>query len=404
MIDLTPTPHVDAAWATTALSAPCNNKLWDSWVNGVAFSPDGSYFVVADGGGVGYACDGTARFESASTGLAQQPTWIDNAGGDTLWSVTVTGSAVYVGGHQRWLNNPYGVNGAGPGAVARPGIAALDPTTGLPLAWNPGRSPRGIGAKALYASSAGLWMGSDTEFIGPHNEQRPGRLVFFPFAGGHDVPVSNAGDLPSNIYQVGGNSLLSRYYNGASPGPLLPSTASNIAWSTVHGAFMVNGAIYYATSTFCAVGFTGSAYFVPFPVNPYDTVWDQIPTGGQNNTYRGLAPTFYGELDKLSGMAFSSGRLFYTKVGSSSLYVRWFTPDSGVVGAQEFAVPSPINFAYARGMFFSDGYLYFAAFGYLARVPFNPSTFQFSGSMSVVSGPSIDGANWSTNALFLQAG
>jgi hypothetical protein len=404
MLDLAPTPHVDPAWATTALSSPCNYKAWDSWVRGVSFSPDGSYFVVAAGGGVGFACDGAIRFDTASTGTALQPTWLASTGGDSLFSVTLTGSAVYVGGHQRWLNNPFAVNAAGPGAVARPGIAALDPANGLPLAWNPGRNPRGVGAKALYATPAGLWMGSDTEYIGPNGAQRPGRLVFFPVAGGHEVPVPNAGGLPDTVYQASGNSLLSRYYTGSAPGPLAPSPASSIPWSTVHGAFMVNGALFYATGSFDVVGFTGSVFGPPSPVYPYSTVWDSIPSGGQNNTYKGQAPSFYGELGSLTGMAYSDGRLFYTKAGSSTLYVRWFTPDSGVVGAQEFPVASPIDFTYARGLFLSNGYLYFGAFGALARVPFNPATFQFSGGMSVVSGPTVDGTNWSTSALFLYAG
>ena len=47
--------------------------------------------------------------------------------------------AVYVGGHQRYLDNPLGsdANGPGPGAVARVGIGALSPTTGKALPGTP---------------------------------------------------------------------------------------------------------------------------------------------------------------------------------------------------------------------------------------------------------------------------
>ena len=57
------------------------------------------------------------RFETANVSSTAQPTWINWTGGDTLYSVAVTGPAVYVGGHQRWLDNPLGHDSAGPGAV-----------------------------------------------------------------------------------------------------------------------------------------------------------------------------------------------------------------------------------------------------------------------------------------------
>ena len=97
---------------------------------GVDFSPDGSYFVVVTSGGpngtVGL-CDAAARFETANVSATAAPTWINWTGGDSLYSVAATGAAVYVGGHQRWLDNPFGQNSAGPGAVSRPGIGAIDP-------------------------------------------------------------------------------------------------------------------------------------------------------------------------------------------------------------------------------------------------------------------------------------
>src|SRR5699024_2943932 len=135
-------------------------------------------------------CDTASRWESDVTGTDVQPTWVDYTGGDTLLSVEVTESAIYVGGHQRWQNNSFAADRVGPGAVARPGVAALDPVNGLPFSWNPMRIPRGEGALELVATDAGLWLGSDTEFIGNRKYRRE-RVAFFPLAGGQQLP-SNA--------------------------------------------------------------------------------------------------------------------------------------------------------------------------------------------------------------------
>ncbi len=52
-------------------------------------------------------CDSVSRFETNNLDPTA-PTWINYSGGDSLKSVAVTGAAVYVQGHSRWLNNPYG--------------------------------------------------------------------------------------------------------------------------------------------------------------------------------------------------------------------------------------------------------------------------------------------------------
>src|SRR5699024_517949 len=111
------------------------------------FAPNGRYFVVVtSGGGINPSslCDSAARFRSGGAGF-HRPQWVNKTGADTLLSVAASRDAVYVGGHQRWMNNPRGRDVPRTGAVPRPSLAALDPRTGIPLGWNPGRNPRGYG-------------------------------------------------------------------------------------------------------------------------------------------------------------------------------------------------------------------------------------------------------------------
>lgn len=192
-----------ASWNTNRYDRahnPSCASVFDTFMRDVDFAPDGSYFAVtstgAFGGGasVGTLCDTTTRWETNSSG--NDPTWVDYTGGDTTYGVAVTGSAIYVGGHMRWENNPFQGDQAGPGAVPREGIAALDPVNGLPLTWNPGRI-RGVGAQALYATSTGLWVGSDTKKIAGQLHQR---IAFMPLAGGRSVPVVQAATLPNDVF------------------------------------------------------------------------------------------------------------------------------------------------------------------------------------------------------------
>ncbi|GAA4706483.1 PKD domain containing protein [Phytohabitans rumicis] len=171
-------PHaVVANWYTDAYRPTCNGT-YDTYLRAVDFAPDGSYFVVVttgNGSGPTQMCDTAARFSTAGAGR-HAPAWVNHTGGNTLLAVAVTGSAVYVGGHQQWLDNPHGNKSAGPGAVERPGIGAIDPRTGKALAWNPTRS-RGVGVRAFLATASGLWVGSDTERLGGEYH---GRLGMFP--------------------------------------------------------------------------------------------------------------------------------------------------------------------------------------------------------------------------------
>jgi hypothetical protein len=103
-----------ADWAAPILANNCSNEHDD--VRSIDFSPDGSFLVI---GATGYksspansasVCDAAARFPAAATGTDIQPTWINYTGGDSFYSVQVAGSVVYLGGHNRWVNNECGNN------------------------------------------------------------------------------------------------------------------------------------------------------------------------------------------------------------------------------------------------------------------------------------------------------
>ena len=141
-----------------------------------------------------------ARWETSATGSGLQPTWVNYTGGDTLTAVAVTDTAVYLGGHQRWLNNPYARDAVGAGAVSREGLAAVDGRSGATLSWNPGRD-RGVAVYALVATNEGLWIGSDTDRIA--NFQYRGRLAFMPLDPAVSMPAEYTGDLPAQVVSLG---------------------------------------------------------------------------------------------------------------------------------------------------------------------------------------------------------
>ncbi len=130
------------------------------------FAPGSSWFAVAAFGYMyqtgqrGFQlCDSVARFETNNLNPAQ-PTWINYTGGDSLKSVAATSAAVYVQGHSRWLDNPYGKDTKGPGAVDRLGGGAVDPVTGRALPWNP-VMPQQAGGFQILPTAKGVWFATD---------------------------------------------------------------------------------------------------------------------------------------------------------------------------------------------------------------------------------------------------
>ena len=73
-------------------------------------------------------CDAAIAYPATATTVNRK--WINYTGCDSLYSVEATNDTVYIGGHERWANNPIGCDFAGPGALSRPGLAALNASTG----------------------------------------------------------------------------------------------------------------------------------------------------------------------------------------------------------------------------------------------------------------------------------
>ncbi|MFZ0324089.1 MAG: malectin domain-containing carbohydrate-binding protein [Actinomycetes bacterium] len=232
MIDTSGTSATLSSWSTDIYPNYCAS-VFNTYMRDLDFSPDGAYFIVSTTGAYGGAdsyCDTITRWETANNGGGQLPSWTDHTGGDTTYAVAATGTAVYIGGHMRWVNNPYAGDAAGPGAVPRQGIAALDPSNGLPFSWNPTRS-RGVGVFDFLATSQGLWLGSDTNKIGGETHAK---IALMPLAGGKTIPAVTIPNLPGTVLQLGrygGSTDPSVLFRVNAGGPELESVDDGPNWA-----------------------------------------------------------------------------------------------------------------------------------------------------------------------------
>jgi PKD repeat protein len=418
MIDISgATAAVRTDWATLRYTPYCAKAKWDSYIRQVSFSPDGKFLVITAMGGpsAGTLCDAAARFETYSTGTALQPTWSDLTGGDSLYANAITDSAVFVGGHPRFLNNPAGNNTTPsmPGAVPRAGIAALDPASGLPLAWNPGKNPRGEDTYAIYPTDDGVYFGYDTDFLGNRQYFRQ-EMGFFPFAGGKAIASDAQGSLPGDVYLAGETSgtspnTLARTSSFSGTGAASPQTnlnAQGIDWGNLRGGFLLDGTLYYGYSDgkMYKRSLTGSTFGGATQLNPYhDPAWKDVSTGVAQGTgtFDGTDPSFYGtQVKNVTGMFYANDRIYYTLSGNASLQWRWFNADSGIVGAVQNTVSTPgVTWTDTKGMFFANNKVFKASSatgGPLRSFPMGANGVP-TGSGTVVG----NGVNWNSRALFV---
>ena len=395
-LDLTGAAAAPSTFRTSYYETKCSTSF-DSYMRDLDYSPDGTFFVVSTTGaygGAGIACDSTARFETAAAAAAT-PSWVNNTGGDTTYAVEITDSVVYTGGHARWQNNPFKADTAGQGAVSRPGIAALDPINGLPLSWNPTRD-RGVGVFDFLVTPQGLWVASDTTRIGA--DYLRSRIALLPI-GGTTFPGVRTPSLPNDVYMVKTNTggIQRRPYTGSAFTAAQTVPTGALVTNNVRGAFMLNGYLYIAWSNgvFDRRTFDGTTYGVAEAVN----------TGGA----LAAMTDWTTDISTMTGLFYDSGRLYFTKSGTATLFYRYFTPESKVVGAQRLTASANvtgIDFTQVRGMFVTDGNLYWSTpsndLRKLGWTQGAQSGRPVAGTATIVSSPTVDGFNWaSPRALFL---
>lgn len=380
-------------WATNRFGNVCSKKF-NTYVRDVGFAPDGAYFAVVTTGGYhggDTLCDSATRWEADRSGAGQQPTWVDHTGGDTLDAVAVTDAAVYVGGHMRWFNNPFGKAVAGPGAVPHEGVAALDPATGLPFSWA-GRKQRGIGVFDMLATETGLWVGSDTEWF--QGELRK-RIAFLPLAGGQPIPRPTVAGLPGTVLQLGSDGRgraadrirFTALDADGTVGETLSRT-TKVKYRRARGAFLVGSTLYtpWSDGRLLARTVTGRDFGRGYAVDLYG--------GGFGNDAAKVSGAFYDP---------ATSRLYYTLAGRPRLFWRWFNPESQLVGAVRHPMSAGrLPAADLAGLFCSDGRLYFAlpADGNLYRIRFDAGVTGAPGA-GVIGAPRLvdDSRQWVARGL-----
>jgi hypothetical protein len=130
-------------------------------------------------------CDAESAFPATQESVLHE--WVNYTGCDSLYSTAADASAVYIGGHERFADNPNGCDFLNTGGIAAPGMAGLDPGSGDLLLNQAGTAlyvrSRGLGADDELVTSAGLWIASDNQ-LGSQmcgNVQNLAGICFLPY-------------------------------------------------------------------------------------------------------------------------------------------------------------------------------------------------------------------------------
>ena len=208
--------------------------------------------------------------------------------------------------------------------------------------WDPSRE-RGYGVYGFEITDTGLWIGSDTSYIGKENEYRA-RMAFMPLASGTTLPIDYAGELPGQVVSLGVNQPLTfgtsldrvttrtLSATGTSTSSQVISAGTS-QWHNLRGAFMIDGKLYtgWSDSTFKVQTFDGTTFgpqtTVPLALGTVEA------TGAVSSN--SLSRFSTQDLSSINGMFYDSvtGRIYFNKSGSNVLSYRAFSSESNIVGA-----------------------------------------------------------------------
>lgn len=180
------------------------------------------------------------------------------------------------------------------------------------------------------------------------------------------------------------------YFNGSIAGSKgLTDITGDVAWGDVRGGFATDSSMYLAMAngTFERRSFDGQAL------------------GAANTLELNGLTNFASEVQSMTGLFLWNNRMYFTLSGQNNLFMRYFDLDSSIVGAQRFTIASQVpgfSWADVRGMFISGDTVYVAkADGTLSGIGWTADAMDggASGTPAVVSGPNLDGVNWTSRAL-----
>ncbi len=159
-------------------------------------------------------------------------------------------------------------------------------------------------------------------------------------------------------------------------------------WRRVRGAFMANGTLFtgHSDGTWVRRTFSGGTFG---PGTAVDTWSNDIGA----------------DMNSMTGVFFDAGlrRVYYTVSGSSSLFWRYFNPESAVFSSQRYTATGAVaalNPSRVRGMFVSEGTLYFgdSTAGALFKMAFT------AGAPSGTATLADSTTDWRARALFMSDG